>query len=65
MAKKRRLRKTGYFDAPEAEDFKQEVKEELKKEVESQPPPPPEPQKEPKAPKKSLTNWLKGSPKEE
>ena len=60
MAKKRRLRKTGYFNAPE---IKEEVKEVPKKEV--LPPPVPEPEKEPEAPKKSLTSWLKGSPKEE
>ena len=64
MAKKRRLRKTGYFNAPEVkEEVKEEVKKAPKKEV--LPPPVPEPEKEPEAPKKSLTSWLKGSPKEE
>jgi len=64
MAKKRRLRKTGYFNTPEVkEEVKEEVKKAPKKEV--LPPPVPEPEKEPEAPKKSLTSWLKGSPKEE
>ncbi len=71
MAKKRRLRKTGYFNAPKVEEVKQEIKQEVKQEVkkvpkkEVVPPPAPEPEKEPEAPKKSLASWLKGSPKEE
>jgi|14BtaG_2_1085337.scaffolds.fasta_scaffold92192_1 hypothetical protein len=63
MAKKRRMRKTGAFNAPE--------QEEVKKEVATTPVAPPAPAAEskpvvkPEAPKKTLTSWLKGSPKEE
>jgi len=63
MAKKRRLRKTGVLNVSEVVESKEEA---------STPPPaavptptPEPPAAEPPAPKKTLTSWLKGSPKEE